>query len=221
MTWIKICGTTNLEDAEAAVEAGANALGFVFYERSARNIKPAVAREIVSHLPKMVERIGVFVDQSIEDMLQIAESVGLTGVQLHSDSARRIDEAVAMKARTSVLKTILVFQAQDLKESILISENARKTVYAVLVDSGSDIQVGGTGKKFDWNKTQRMIQSLSLLIPVIIAGGLNAENVADAMNLFQPFGVDVVSGVEARPGKKDHAKVRTFVQAVRLAEKSI
>jgi len=222
MTWIKICGTTNLEDAEAAVEAGANALGFVFYERSLRNIDPAATREIVRRLPATVDKIGVFVDRSVEAIAQVVANVGLTGVQLHSKNvpAGQAGELDAIKAHHPGLKAILACRAQDLEGGICVSEDTRQRIYAMLVDSGSSTQVGGTGKAFDWYKAQGMIQSLSLIMPVIIAGGLNPENVGDAMDLFQPYGVDVVSGVEARPGKQDPAKVRAFVQAVRRAEKS-
>jgi len=223
MTWIKICGTTNLEDAQTAIEAGADALGFVFYERSPRTIDQTIAHDIVAHLPANVDKIGVFVDQSADVIAQIADKVGLTGVQLHGKrgDGSRVDELAALRAHASGLKVIPVCQARDLEEGVLLSEDARRGFYAVLVDSGSNSQIGGTGKTFDWGKAREAIQSLSLIMPVIVAGGLNSNNVGEAMNMFQPYGVDVVSGVEANPGKKDPAKVRAFVQAVRRAETSV
>lgn len=223
MTWIKICGTTNLEDAQTAVEAGADALGFVFYERSPRTIDQIVARNIVAHLPASVDKIGVFVSQSAEAISQIVDKVGLTGVQLHGKrgDGSRVDDLATLRAHGSGLKVIPVCQARDLVEGILLSQDSRRGLYAVLVDSGSGSQVGGTGKTFDWGQARGAIQSLSLIMPVIVAGGLNSDNVGEAMNMFQPYGVDVVSGVEAKPGKKDPAKIRAFVQAVRRAETSI
>ncbi len=223
MTWIKICGTTNLEDAQTAVEAGTDALGFVFYERSPRTIDQKLARNIVARLPATVEKIGIFVDQSAEAIHQIADEVGLTGVQLHGrhGAGSRVVEMAAPEANRSRLKVISVCQARDLEGGTFLSEDARRGLYAVLVDSGSNAQIGGTGKTFDWGKAREAIQSLSLIMPVIVAGGLNSNNVGEAMNMFQPYGVDVVSGVEAKPGKKDPAKVRAFVQAVRRAETSV
>jgi phosphoribosylanthranilate isomerase len=222
MTWIKICGTTNLEDARTAVNAGADALGFVFYDKSPRKIGAAAARDIAAELPPNIEKVGVFVDQSPAHINAVVASVGLTAVQLHGrHSNGYLDELIALRAEKTSLKLILVRQADELVDNMFTSEDARKIIFALLVDSGSSDSPGGTGKTFDWNKKRGIIQSLSLTIPIMIAGGLNPENVGEAMNLLQPFGVDVASGVEARPGKKDPEKVRAFVQAVRRAEKKI
>jgi phosphoribosylanthranilate isomerase len=220
MTWIKVCGTTNLEDALVAVEAGADALGFVFYEKSPRNVTVEAAREIVEKLPKNVEKVGVFVDLQSERIREIVLKVGLTAVQLHG---KRSTESVWKDQRPAaecvgVSKLILMIHGDALKNGgFLISQHAHDKIFAVLLDSRSN-GAGGTGTTFDWEATRGVVQSVSLLVPVIVAGGLTPVNVSEAMRLFQPFGVDVASGVETRPGKKDPEKVRAFVKAVRAAD---
>lgn len=226
MTWVKICGTTNLEDALLAVDAGADALGFVFHPTSPRRVEVETVREIVRQLPEGVEKVGIFVDHGPEQIRQIVERAGLTAVQLH-----RIEASLAgfwpawheaFKERLGVAKLMVAISGERLTESgFFLGDEARKQLYAVLIDSLTAAQPGGTGKQFDWSEESRgMVQVISQLVPVIVAGGLNPENVGKALELFQPFGIDVVSGVEARPGKKDPEKVRAFVQAVRRAEKS-
>ena len=220
MTWIKICGTTNLEDAQLATEAGADALGFVFYEKSPRNVDPAAVRKIVRELPKSVEKVGVFVDEPAQRIAEIVEEAGLTGVQISLTESSPRDAHDFRAIRECVPKLIVAYPASRLAEddSFFITEDAKKLVYAVLFDSASEAKPGGTGKTFDWQKTLTQVQAVSFIVPVIVAGGLNAGNVAEAMSLFRPFGVDVVSGVEARPGRKDAQKVRAFVRAVRDAD---
>ena len=218
MTWVKICGTTSLEDALVAVEAGADAVGFVFYEKSPRNVDPEVAREIVGKLPESLEKIGVFVDAVSENIHEVVLKAGLTAVQLHGkrsmDSVWE-DERSAMEC-VGTRKLIPVIPGNALKNGgILINERFHEKIFAILVDAQSNGASGGTGTTFDWEATRGTVQSLGSSIPVIVAGGLTVSNVGDAMRLFHPFGVDVVSGVEARPGKKDPEKVRAFVRAVR------
>ncbi|HWX92284.1 MAG TPA: phosphoribosylanthranilate isomerase [Terriglobales bacterium] len=226
MTWVKICGTTNLEDALLAVDAGADALGFVFDDKSPRRVEVESVREIVRQLPQGVEKVGIFVDHRPEQIRQIVQRAGLTAVQLHRIEARPAGfwpaSQAAFKERLGVPKLMVAISGERLTESgFFLGDEARKQLYAVLIDSGTAAQPGGTGKQFDWSEeTRGMIQVISLSVPVIVAGGLNPENVGQALELFQPFGIDVVSGVEARPGKKDPEKVRAFVQAVRRAEKS-
>jgi phosphoribosylanthranilate isomerase len=217
MTWIKICGTTNLEDAQLAAEAGADALGFVFYEKSPRCIDPATVRGIVRELPEGVEKVGVFVDEPADRIAEIVEQARLTGVQITLTESSPRDAHDFRAIRECVPKLIVAYPANRLAEddSFFITEDAKELVYAVLFDSASGAKPGGTGKTFDWQKTLTQVQAVSFIVPVIVAGGLNAGNVAEAMSLFRPFGVDVASGVEAQPGKKDAQKVRAFVAAVR------
>jgi phosphoribosylanthranilate isomerase len=222
VTWVKICGMTNLEDAEVAVEAGADAVGFVFYEQSPRNIDPAAARNIAVNLPQKLEKVGVFVNRSIEEVQQLVEQVGLSAVQFYPGrSSGTVTELLALKKNRAELKLIVVCPADELSQGgLLISEDLRKALYALMFDSGTGTQPGGTGKRFDWNEARGVLQVMSVTVPVIVAGGLNPTNVAEAISLFQPYGVDVASGVERQPGKKDPEKVRAFVKAVREADQS-
>ena len=218
MTWVKICGITNLEDALHAVEAGADALGFVFYEKSPRKAEVGTAREIIRELPDDIEKVGVFVDHEPEQVREIVLQTGLTTVQLHGKRLldRVWSEKLPVEQSLGVRKMIPVIPGDSLKDrGVLISEGAHDKVFALLFDSQSNGNMGGTGTTFDWRGTRAMVQVISLKIPVIVAGGLTALNVAEAIRLLQPFGVDVSSGVEARPGKKDPAKVNAFIQAVR------
>ena len=225
MTWIKICGITNLEDAQMAVDAGADALGFVFYEKSPRGIDLETAREIVTKLPQKVEKVGLFVYSDPERIHHIASEIGLTVVQLHG---KELVEGVWEDERPAeecfgVSKVIPVIPGDSLKDGgFFISQRAQERIFAILLDSQANgSAAGGTGTTFDWEATQEMVQSLGVLVPVIVAGGLTALNVTRALDQLQPFGVDVSSGVEARPGKKDPEKVRAFIAAVRQADKIV
>jgi len=220
MTWIKICGITNLEDAQIAVEAGADALGFVFYEKSPRKIGIETAREIVKKLPPRVEKVGVFVDSPAESVREIVLQAKLTAVQLHGKLPKELSrDPRSGREWAGGAKLIVVIPGDTLKDGILIGEPAHQMLFAILVDSRANGVAGGTGKTFDWEATRGMVGTMSLSIPVIVAGGLTQRNVGEAIKLFQPFGVDVASGVETRPGKKDPAKIRAFVSAVRAAGK--
>lgn len=223
MTWVKICGTTNLEDAQLAVEAGADALGFVFYEKSPRNIDPETARRIVKSLPEDVEKVGVFVCQPVEEACRIAKSIGFTAVQFHGvfNDGDILERIVVANAQTDSFKVILALPAtQAASGGLFMSNRLREALYGVLIDSASPQVPGGTGVPFDWLSLQGAIKAMGSIIPVIVAGGLKPTNVAQAIATFQPYGVDVVSGVEARPGKKDREKIRAFLEAVRMADKS-
>jgi phosphoribosylanthranilate isomerase len=221
MTWIKICGITNLEDAQLAVNAGADALGFVFYEKSPRKVSVETARAIVAQLPERVEKVGVFVEQTAAEICKAVERVGLTAVQLHGENSPDFMPDRPIENQIGVEKLIMVLPGDRLAEgSFAISSKAKENLYAVLVDSGSGKTLGGTGKTFNWNETHGLVQAISLTVPVIVAGGLNPLNVGEAVRLFQPFGVDVASGTEARPGTKDPEKVRAFVEAVKRADKA-
>jgi phosphoribosylanthranilate isomerase len=217
MTWVKICGITNLEDALVAVDAGADALGFVFYEKSPRNIAPATAREIVSKLPKRVEKVGVFVNQYEDTICALAGEVGLSGVQLHGDDEDPHVADLLVKRRPDLKVFVGISMRHATPEGWAMMWNPN-VVHAFLVDSSNSSQLGGTGKIFDWQKSGPRIEVIATLGRVVVAGGLRPANVADAMRILKPWGVDVASGVEARPGKKDPAKVKAFVAAVREAD---
>ena len=215
MTWVKICGITSLEDAQAAVAAGADALGFVFYEQSLRKMTPQSAAKIVATLPSEIEKVGVFVDHSAGQASEIAALVGLTGVQLAQNSIMERQNRLA-----GWPKIILTISSDRLERGEpAANEDMRGLADVFLVDSSSVAQPGGTGRTFDWNRARPAVQALSAIRPVIVAGGLTPSNVTDAMRLLRPWGVDVASGVEARPGKKNPDKVRAFVEAVRKADK--
>jgi phosphoribosylanthranilate isomerase len=243
MTWVKICGITNLKDAQVAVEAGADAVGFVFYEKSARNIRPELAREIVSMLPKLGERVGVFVNGSGFQPVDIAREVGLTAIQntvgFDYVAAPESEMMVAMSGFVRPPKLFLAFPATwiiantpNLKKisarfSHLRRDSAEKyPAYDGLfdtffLDSSTLEQPGGTGRTFDWDKAAGIAEEMQESgLKLVVAGGLTPENVTEAMRILKPWGVDVSSGVEARPGKKDPEKVRSFINAVREADKN-
>jgi phosphoribosylanthranilate isomerase len=205
MTWIKICGITNLKDAKTAVEAGADALGFVFYPKSPRLVSFETAKTIVSSIPANIEKIGVFVNQAFE-------VTGLSGIQLHSTGMPK-------DFHSTSLTKYLVLSA---KHNILDPTSFLKSpVDAIFLDSGTPDLPGGTGKTFDWEASEMLVRNLSKNYRVVVAGGLTPDNVADAIRILRPWGVDVSSGVEAAPGKKDPRKVRDFISAVRQVEVSV
>lgn len=214
--WIKICGTTSLSDARWAVEAGASALGFVF-AASPRRVDPKTAADIVSGLEGEVESVGVFVNETAERIAEIAEQVGLSGVQLQGDedSAR----AAEIRRRLPQLKLIKAIQGNALANKPQFEVESwvtgKSELDAVLLDSGSPQRRGGTGATFDWEQAAPLAARIRERVPLIIAGGLHAGNVAEAIALFEPWGVDVVSGIESEPGIKDVKKLQEFVAAVR------
>jgi phosphoribosylanthranilate isomerase len=211
-TWIKICATTSVEDALASVAAGADALGFIFAP-SARRILPAQAREISDQLPENIERVGVFANESATIMRAIVEQAGLTAVQLHGQETPEFVAGLFPRGgrgrRIGVIKTILANNEFETKLALFCGH--RECVDTILVDSGA-----GSGRLFDWHKIQPLIHGRTLRF--IIAGGLNPDNVSVAMQKFSPWGVDVVSGVERGPGRKDPEKLKAFVAAVRKAD---
>lgn len=213
MTWIKICGITNTEDALTAVEAGADAVGFVFYEKSPRKIDPETVAAVISQLPASIEKVGVFVNQLEEAVCEVADKVGLTGVQFHGDAE---DPHVAdlVLARRPGLKVLVAIPMLRPKPEGWAMMWRTESVYAFLADSG-----GGTGRTFDWTASKGALDTMGHLSRVAIAGGLHPGNVAGAIGILHPWGVDVSSGVEAHPGKKDPEKIRAFIAAVREADK--
>ena len=232
MTWIKICGTTSLEDAVLAMRAGADALGFIFYPGSARYIEPQAARQIVARLPEKIEKVGVFVDQPSDAILSLAAKVGLTAVQLLVSDDPFLAEQLAdpqnpqfkkmwPKGRPALKILVAVSMRTDPEAGVAKAKEWKAgEVYAFLLDSGSLTQHGGTGTTFDWQAASAKAEDLRALGRIAVAGGLNSANVGEAMSILKPWGVDVVSGVEAQPGKKDPEKVKAFISAVRGAEKS-
>jgi phosphoribosylanthranilate isomerase len=212
--WVKICGTTNLDDALLAADAGADAVGFVFAP-SPRQVTAEQAAEIAPQVPGPVEKIGVFVDADLEEIVSTAKRCGLTGLQLHRandpQSLRQLRECLGGRIR---LIQVLHFGPEFAAELAALGGSGADVV---LVDSRTAKAVGGTGVAFDWRTAQKDFHAA---VPMIAAGGLTPANVAEAIRTLRPWGVDAVSGVEARPGKKDPARVRAFVHAARLADKS-
>ena len=227
MTWVKICGITNLEDAKVAVEAGADAVGFVFYEKSPRNVNPGKVREIIMQLPRQVEKVGVFGGSEIDrDHLGDAY-YDLTAMQCHLEALvseqRKADAPLTAVAPGKRRKAFFVLPAIWVLGQIpqFVSDLAGSPFCdAMFLDSGTREQPGGTGKKFAWEKVASRIDELRQKTNLVVAGGLTPANVTEAMRILKPWGVDVSSGVEARPGKKDPEKVRAFIAAVRAADKN-
>ena len=204
MTWIKICGTTNDRDADIAIRAGANALGFIMAE-SPRRVTDTDAYSIGTIVPKGVETIGVFVNEEIETLAQTTRFCMFSGVQLHGDEdASYIAELRRQLPGVRILKGT---HFEELKNASNLKPDAW------LIDSGRGSQRGGTGKTFAWREALPLIKKLRE--PVIIAGGLSPQNVQDALETFHPWGVDVASGVESYPGRKHPGLVAQFIDAVR------
>lgn len=218
MTWVKICGITNLEDAQTAVEAGADALGFVFYEKSPRWIEPEAAGRIVEQLPSAVEKVGVFVNQFEDTICALADEAALSAVQMHGDNE---DPHVAdlVVERRPDLKIVAAISMRQPKPEGWAMMWRPDLVHAFLVDSGDSSKHGGTGEQFNWQMARSSVGVIATLGRVIVAGGLTSLNVSEAIHTLKPWGVDVSSGVEAKPGKKDPEKIHAFVAAVRQAEK--
>jgi len=220
MTWIKVCGMTNLEDALVAVDAGADAVGFVFYEKSPRRVSVETAREIVEKLPQSMEKVGVFVSTAAEAVKEIVRGAVLTAAQIYPDAHHRLDDEYLEKFSGRVIPAISMSSIrEDEMSGFRVSNEMRSRVIAALVDSGNSERPGGTGKKFDWEQLPMFASRMG--VNMIVAGGLSPENVREAIEKMKPWGVDVVSGVEASPGKKDPEKVRAFVRAVREMDRKV
>ena len=205
MTRVKICGITNLADALAAIDAGADALGFNFYKGSPRYLAPRAARLVVRELPPDVLCVGVFVNESNEVVEAAVAESGVGAAQLHGD------ETPEFCARLGVTRVIKALRARGGFEP---EGAALYKTEAVLLDAYDPRAWGGTGRTCDWELARRVREAVPRMY---LAGGLTPENVAEAVALVGPYGVDVCGGVESAPGRKDHALVRRFVAAVRGA----
>jgi phosphoribosylanthranilate isomerase len=207
---VKICGVTNWTDARRAVEGGAALLGFNFYKRSPRYISPAKARRIVRLLPKRISVVGIFVNETEEKMLEIASAVGLDYLQLSGE------ESPKMVARLSL--SIPVIKGVRVKKPFRATQLARfKRANALLLDGFHGRLRGGTGKTFDWHIARRAKRYGR----VFLAGGLTPENVGQAIRAAKPYAVDVCSGVELKPGKKDPKRLRNFLHAAGLRAREL
>ena len=260
MTWIKICGITNLDDALIAADAGANALGFVFYPKSPRYVTVETVRSIADKVPKQIEKVGVFVNETLDFVRDAVKQAGLTTVQLSGDETtefgRALFQALAKGSRRPMIfrsYPAAIFDAPAEKSvgwdpvaaglvepdeaykgkrvhKIHVAKNGDLflethgfrpgVISGVLLDSTSAEKRGGTGQKFDWERVQPWAGIINSISKLIVAGGLRPGNVQEAIHLLHPWGVDVSSGVEREPAKKDPRKVRAFIQAVRAMEEA-
>jgi len=204
---VKICGLTNLSDAERAVDLGAWALGMVFWPRSPRRCPRAEAARITAALRRRAELAGVFVDASLDTVARAADELGLTMVQLHGDEGPSYCAEVARRTGCKVIKAVKVRSQADLRALRSFHTDFH------LLDSGSALRPGGTGSTWDW----ALVDEVTGGVPVIASGGLNPDNVADAIRILRPYAVDTASGTEAEPGVKDPAKLEAFFAAVNTA----
>jgi phosphoribosylanthranilate isomerase len=260
MTWIKVCGITNLDDALAASDAGANALGFVFYPKSRRHVTLETVCSIVAKVPRQMEKVGVFVNETVDHVRDIAKHAGLTAVQLSGDESpefsRSLFRELGNKSRRPAIFRCYpakIFDApaeqtvgwDPVAAGLVEPDEAYKgkrvhkihvakngdlflethgfrpgVISGVLLDSTTAEKRGGTGQKFDWERVQPWAGIINSISKLIVAGGLRPGNVQEAIHILHPWGVDVSSGVEREPGKKDPRKVRAFVEAVRAMEEA-
>ena len=207
MTRVKVCGITRLEDAELAIEHGAWALGFILWPPSKRHVDPAVAAGITRQVRRKVETVGVFVNQPLDEIANAVDFLGLSHVQLHGDEGPSFCSVVAQRTGAKVIKALRIGHAADIRDS------ERYHTDFHLLDTAKSGEYGGTGETWDWG----LLRQRRAKVPLILSGGLNADNVADAIATVKPWGVDVASGVEASPGIKDPAKLEAFFAAVQSA----
>ena len=210
MVRVKICGITNVEDALLACELGADAIGLNFYDKSPRCITPFSASKIIGKLPPFVAPIGIFVNWDAAPVTSLAKALALSAAQLHGDEPPKLVSEIAKKV--SVIKALHVGRG-----STLPALAKYRGATAFLLDAPHSGQYGGTGHTADWSLALTAAKSHRILL----AGGLTPENVAEAILAVHPYSVDVTSGVEAKPGKKDPAKLRAFFEAVARANQQL
>jgi len=202
---VKICGNTNAPDALAAVEAGADMLGFIFYEGSPRQVSLPAAAEIMRQLPPFVVKVGVFVDAPEDVVMRAIADCGLDLLQFHGNESPEY----------CVQFGLMSMKAFRIRDERSLESLSNYSTQAWLLDAFNPDKPGGTGEKFDWDLA---IQAKRLGRPIFLAGGLTPGNVGETVRKVQPYAVDVSSGVEASPGRKDHAKVREFIRAARNSQ---
>lgn len=208
MTKVKICGITNYDDALLAVKYGADELGFNFYEKSPRYVATDEASRITHDIPSRIGKVGVFVNEAVETIAEIAKMCGLTAIQLHGDEDPGFVDAVRSHTQLYVIKALRIGPDFDVEQATIFKADA------ILLDAYSPAERGGTGETFDWTVAKTIVnRGLS----VYLAGGLSSDNVADAIEQVHPYAVDACSKLEMSPGKKDAKKMKTFVAAARNA----
>lgn len=211
-TRVKICGLTSPEDVRLAADAGADAIGLNFYPKSKRYLDPRAAMPLIRALPPFLDAVGVFVEMPLRQVCALAFQLGLGAVQCFADTAETGD--------SFPFRMIVAFRIKDessldqIRSYVTRAKAMGRPPAAVLVDAHVEGELGGTGHTAPWE----MLAGFSAEVPLILAGGLTPENVATAIRIVRPYGVDVASGVESAPGKKDPIKVRQFIEAVRSTE---
>jgi phosphoribosylanthranilate isomerase len=222
--WIKICGNTTVKDAGFAVDAAADAVGFVF-AASPRQVQPAQVASITAELPMDLTHVGVFHTQEFSEIVAATRTAGLNGIQLHGGLNLKLLEDLRREVgdRQFLIQTLHWFVDGDPVESeSKLREEIRKldrhnVADAILLDAKTATAAGGTGRTIDWTRTRDAIAAESGKMRIILAGGLNPQNVGEAIHTVKPWGVDVSSGVEREPGRKDAARVRAFILNARTA----
>ena len=210
---VKICGITNWKDARCACDAGVDFLGFNFYRRSPRYIEPLSARGIVRRLPTGVASVGVFVNEPEKQMVHIAQTVGLKYIQLHGD-----ETPAAVSRLRRALPAVRIIKAIRVRKRFHVKQLSRfRSASAILLDGFDAGRPGGTGKTFDWSVA---VQGKPRPLRIFLAGGLTPENVAEAIRVVRPYAIDVCSGVESAPGKKDRAKIKALMRPVNGRKRS-
>jgi len=202
---VKICGITSLADGMTAAEAGADALGFVFYEQSPRGISVEAAAAFIPRLPPFIMKVGVFVNAPEDLVVRAIRECGLNLLQFHGDEP----------SEYCLQFGLMSMKAFRIRDAASLQALSGYPTDAWLLDAYTPDKPGGTGETFNWDLA---LEARGLGRPIFLAGGLTAENVAEAVRRARPYGVDVSSGVEAAPGRKDHAKVRAFIQAAKAVE---
>lgn len=209
-TRIKMCGTTNPDDAVAAVQAGVDGLGFIFAPKSPRNVAPEMVRSITRMMPPFIHFVGVFVDRPIKEVIELVDLCNLSHVQLHGKEDPHYCRQLSQQCNCTLLKAFRVGPESVAIDFIPYDD----VVKGYLLDTYKKGMAGGTGESFDWG----VIDSLFLQRPIILAGGLTPDNVQEAIETIHPYAVDINSGVEKEPGVKDHTKLRDLIKNVRRAD---